>query len=172
MNSKAFKKHIRCFKPSEFSEWIGWGHPSLFLKLDRYRQILYAPVHPSPAPGALARFDEADSWHYCEKEGPTLSRACDVFPNCEPAYALTVALTCNLWGGIGIYFDTHYNGRKWIMLHLDTRTPGEGHQKRMTLLWIREQGEYLYPQYSEPAMRLLTRRLAESSGQRVSCAAR
>jgi hypothetical protein len=38
--------------------------------------------------------------------------------------------------GVGVYFDTHYRGGPWPMLHVDTRPEA--------LLWYREDGTYHY----------------------------
>ena len=153
MNSHQFTKQIRHFKPSEFSEWIGYGHPKLFCSLDEFRRILGCRIFPSPAPGALARFDWSDrkSQHFCDYQGPRLSKAVDVFPDCQIEHAFIMAMCSQLFGGVGVYFDTFYNGKKWPMLHLDIRDIED-----VTLIWFRHQhNDYRYPQYCHKDMRLL-----------------
>ena len=147
LNSKKFKEQLLYFAPAEFPEWIGYGHPKLFYSLDEYRALLGCRIYPSPAPGALARFDWNDrkSQHYAEKEGLALSKAVDVFPDCSIQIAFLQALTSQLWGGVGVYFDTEYNGESWPMLHLDIRNPGA-----FTAIWFRiNKHDYRSPQFNK-----------------------
>lgn len=128
------------FTPYEFSENPDlYAHPDLLIGLQTYRNILGSIIYPSPVQGALARFNENhNSMHSVYKSGNEgLSKAIDVFCNTSIFKAWTVALNSNLWGGIGVYFDTKYNGMVWPMLHLDKRN--------VPLVWFRSEGIYYYP---------------------------
>lgn len=108
----------------------------LVLGLDEYRQRLGHPLVPSPLAGAWYRKDGSKtSRHYAVGR---LSDAGDVFPQCDIRDALLVALHCDWWGGIGVYLDTNGpNGKPQPMLHLDLRPQRQ--------LWLRYQGQYIYP---------------------------
>ena len=125
---------IKHFKKSEFSESPDeHANPQLILSLDKYRRYLDQPIHPSPAPGALARFDAnaKTSRHYAFGRK---SDAIDVFCDVPIFKVWSIAINSRLWGGIGVYFDTKYCNNPLCMLHLDLRS----HQS----LWFRNNGEY------------------------------
>lgn len=116
--------------------------------VQNYRNILGCPFNISLADGALIRFDgRKTSEHYViinpETARPEkLSRAIDGFPDCNIFEAWTKALSSNLFGGIGVYFDTkNNNGEPQPMLHLDLRS--------LPLIWYRDKGEYFYPHKDE-----------------------
>ena len=126
---------VRRFTPSEFPEDPEkYSDPVLIHSLDDFAVVLGKAVHPSPAPGALARLDGSKtSRHYAVKR---LSDGVDVFCRCSIFRAWATAMM--RFGGVGVYFDTMYQGRPWPMLHLDKR------QKKT--IWFRdEQGQYHYP---------------------------
>jgi len=132
---------VRNFKRSEFHDPIDdhlYDHVIYFL--DDYRDALGERVHPSPVSGAIVRFDGSKtSRHYAVGR---LSDAIDIFPEGNPIKAWLTAMSMPEWGGIGIYFDTHNDGRPWVMLHLDLR-PYVGH---MRTVWYRLNGkDYYYP---------------------------
>lgn len=120
------------------------AQPALIYRLQTLRDQLGAPLYPSPARGALARFD-----------GPTTSRhyavgrrcdAVDVFPATgflARAWLHAVAL----FGGVGLYVDTQFRGQPWPMLHVDLRPA--------PTWWLRDAGVYHYAQGSTTAMRRL-----------------
>jgi len=127
---------MRYFKNSEFPEDPDkYAADSLLFNLDRLRAYMGVPVYPSPAKGALARFDEKskDSQHYAVGR---LSTACDIFIDCNPFEAYIKILKSRLFKRIGIYFDTHYKSKPWVMFHVDL--------KDQDLMWIRNNGKYIY----------------------------
>jgi|GEM_PF-2560627 len=152
------------FKPSEFAENPDkFADPQLIYGLQDYRNLLGRKVFPSPVPGALARSDK-DSQHFYNLESGIRSRAGDVFVEGCPAEAWQIAVTSQLWGGVGLYLDTKYKGKKWPMLHLDLRSLGENHSKEMVLLWIRtKKGKYRYPQHEKGGMKYLFKTLKKIS---------
>ena len=124
--------NLNRFKPEEFpsEKEIDMTDPALFFKLEDYAETLKFPVHPSKAKGALAReYGSAESKHYAIGR---LSTAVDFFPECNICQAWVLAVS--FFGGVGIYFDTHYKNRKWIMLHGDLRT--------QRTFWYRDVGVY------------------------------
>lgn len=139
---------IKKFAPDEFPEDPNrYARPKLIYRLDSYRLLLGEYVYPSPTAGGLARFDNASkgSRHYAW--GKQLSDAVDVFPEGDPGRALLIALTCQLFGGVGLYLDTEHDGHNWPMIHLDLRSLGRNHADKTALLWVRRNGQYTYPQY-------------------------
>ena len=114
--------------------------PELIYQLNTFRKVLGRPIYPSPVKGALARQSGSEnSRHYAVNR---LSDAIDVFCTGDPFHTWITAITSKLWGGIGIYPFTRFQGREWVMFHLDMR-PG------MTL-WVRDRdGAYYYPQRIE-----------------------
>jgi hypothetical protein len=133
------------FSPGEFSEDPDkFAHPELLTKAQEFRNILGAKIFPSKKEGALARsYGNQTSMHYVMKVyGEHFSKAWDIFCNTHIFKAWTVALNCNLWTGVGVYFDTNgNNGKPWPMLHLDLRPK--------PLIWYRDKGEYFYPHLSK-----------------------
>ena len=120
------------FKASEFpsEEEINLTDLRVFRILDDYISDLGYPIYPSKTKGSLARkYGEQTSRHYVIGK---LSTAVDFFPDCNPLQAWICAL--HHFAGVGVYFDTNYKHRKWIMLHGDLRTG----QK----LWRRDNGIY------------------------------
>lgn len=112
--------------------------------IQQYRNILGCPFNISFDPGALIRFDgRRMSEHFViinpETGKPNkLSTAIDGFPNCDIFEAWSKALSSNLFGGVGVYFDTLNNqGVAQPMLHLDLR--------KHPLIWYRNHGVYYYP---------------------------
>jgi len=140
--------NMKNFEPDEFSENPNeFAHPLLLSNLQKYRNILNEKIFPSKATGSLARFDGSNtSLHYIEtdtvlKENilqyENLSKAVDCFCDTEIFHSWSVAVSCGLWGGVGVYFDTKYNDKFCPMLHLDIRDK--------PLIWYRSQGKYYYP---------------------------
>lgn len=124
---------ITRFKASEFPEDPERCADVFFLReLNAFAIKLKAAVFPSPAPGALCRFDGSKtSRHYAVERR---ADACDVFCNCSIGKAWTTAI--QRFSGVGVYFDTHFRGGPWPMLHLDMRPEA--------LLWYRQDGIYHY----------------------------
>ena len=109
-------------------------HADIFFmrQLDAFAIALGSAVFPSPEPGALARFTgSSKSRHYAIGRQ---SDACDIFCNCPISKAWTTAL--QFFTGVGVYFDTHFRGGPWPMLHVDMRP--------RTLVWYRDV-DYHYP---------------------------
>ena len=152
------------FKPSEFSENPDkFADPRLIYNLQDYRNLLGKKVYPSPVPGALARSDKV-SQHYYNLEADIKSRAGDVFVEGCTAEAWQIAVTSQLWGGVGLYLNTLFKNQKWLMLHLDLRALGKNHSKKTVLLWIRDKkGQYRYPQYEKGGMKYLFKTLKKIS---------
>lgn len=125
---------INRFQPDEFLEDPERYADIFFLRqLDAFAIALDKAVYPSPVSGALARFKGSKtSRHYAIGR---LSDACDIFCNCQISKAWTMAL--QFFTGVGVYFDTHYKGVSWPMLHVDSRPK--------TLIWYRDENSYHYP---------------------------
>lgn len=118
------------FSESEFDHIdLSRMNENLFIELQNYRDMLGKRIYPSPL---------QDAWH--RESGSTTSRhyaidrlsdAGDVFPDCHILEAFVTALRCK-FGGIGVYLDTHYQGKPWPMLHLDMRPVDQ------QAIWLRE----------------------------------
>ena len=124
--------NLKRFKAKEFpsQKEIDMTDPRLFRTLDEYAIDLGYLVYPSKAKGALARdYGDSGSRHYAVGR---LSTAVDFFPDCSILRAFFMA--CHYFGGVGLYFDTHFRKRRWIMLHGDLRN----HQR----IWWREDEVY------------------------------
>lgn len=138
------------FTPGEFSENPNkFAHPELLINAQKFRTILGAKIFPSKSIGALARtYGSIESMHYIGKdkivtksEDKYLSKAWDIFCNTHIFKAWTVAVSCGLWTGVGVYFDTNRSCHLWPMLHLDLRSSPS--------IWYREHGIYHYPNQSK-----------------------
>lgn len=145
---------VRYFNPKidKFSEDPDLhASPQLIYDLDTYRGMLGVPINPSPAPGALARFDGSKgSQHYAVGRK---SSAIDIFVNRDNiTRAWLIAVTCGLWGGVGIYPTTKYRGVTWPMMHLDKRNiPDAG-----PLCWVRlKTGKYVYARSERDVLTVL-----------------
>lgn len=124
----------RHFQPGEFPEDPRrYAEPALIARLDEWREVVGAPMRPSPAPGALARFDGREGTrHYAVGR---LSDAVDVFVDGSQAAAWMAAV--RLFGGVGFYVDTTYGGERRPMFHVDLRPE--------PLCWLRSGGSrYTY----------------------------
>jgi hypothetical protein len=143
---------MKYFSEQEFPEDLEYAETELLEKLDQLRGWYNEPIYPSPASGALARFHDEDSQHYAG--GDRKSRAVDWFPGGSYQRAWLLAVTAG-FGGVGIYFDTHFRGERHVMLHTDIR------DRQPALIWMRIKGEYFYFQYEESAMRDFFERMRE-----------
>ena len=127
---------VEDFDRSEFPRGILKNMSADFMEqLFAFRKRLNAALIPSPLQEGWVRMDGSPgSQHYAVGR---LSTAGDVFlaEGADARYAFTLA--CQFFNGVGIYYDTHINGKPRIMLHLDTR--------EVPTVWCRHQGEYLYP---------------------------
>jgi hypothetical protein len=144
------------FHPDDFSEDPNKDAlPKLIYNVDQWRKLCGFPISPSLAEGALARFGDADkdSRHYAVERK---SDALDCFPHGDPVQAFMAALCSQLFGAVGLYLDTMFRGHPWPMLHVDLRPLGEGHSKEMALIWVRDEGEYVYPQYEANSTGLIS----------------
>ena len=126
------------FSASEFPEGVDrYCDPVFMMKLNLFREALGCAVIPSPRKAAWYRHKAGkNNRHFV---GPAdqpsrLSDAGDVFPQCDPFYALVTAIECG-FTGIGLYYDTHLNGDQRWMMHLDTR-PGD------LVMWERRNWRY------------------------------
>ncbi len=128
-------KKINNFTKDEFSEDIKYAHTDLLQNLDLLRDFVGCAIFPSPVQGALARFDQKskDSQHYAKNR---LSTAIDVFVNTDPFEAYCKILYSKLFRRVGVYFDTKYRNKPWVMFHLDL--------KDQDLLWYRDEFGYCY----------------------------
>src|SRR5690625_8040726 len=88
-------------------------------------------LHRSRVAGAWVRPDGCKA----PRRYVTHADAGDIFPMGCPVLAYHAALLT--FSGVGIYFDTTYNGHPHPMLHVDLR------EKPTT--WFRARGEYFYP---------------------------
>lgn len=151
---------VQYFGPWEFSENPNrYAKSQLIYAIDQIRDWYGHRVFPSPHPGALARFDGSpESRHYAVGR---LSDANDLFPDGDPREFFLLTLSSDLFGGIGIYWDTYYEGEHKYMFHLDKRPLGVGHNRKTALIWIHDkQNGYRYPQYDPKARNELFRKLA------------
>jgi hypothetical protein len=128
-------KEIKNFHPSEFSEDPDqFADPMLIKILQGIRKAWGKPIYPSPAKGALARFDEksSKSQHYAVNRKST---AGDIFPEGIPIDFLHLLFCIPALNGIGIYRDTiGPDGTAWPMFHIDIRPTGLN--KFQPIFWI------------------------------------
>ena len=104
--------------------------PQLFKIFNDYSIDLGYNIYPNNAKGSLARdYGDSNSRHYAIGR---LSTAIDFFPDCSILRAFFTAL--RYFGGVGLYVDTCFRKRKWVMLHCDLRD----YQK----IWYRQEGKY------------------------------
>lgn len=138
-------ENVPNFSSGEFSEDPDiYAYKHLIYSLQLARSELKVPVYPSPAPGALARTDERArrSMHYCNPEEGLFSRAVDFFVEGNPVKALFVLLGGGHFTRLGMYFDTFYDGKPWVMFHGDKYPDYSQHG----FIWYRdENGVYHYP---------------------------
>ena len=128
---------VAYFQESEFPPGVtDKVSRSYFYRLDFFRSQLGSKVFPSPLVEGWVRTDGSKtSRHYIGENGDERqSDAGDVFIECDPFYAMIIAIECG-FTGIGLYFDTQYKGQSMTMMHLDTR-PGR------PVIWTRVDGEY------------------------------
>jgi hypothetical protein len=124
--------------------------PQIVHNLEQFRRWYGSPIHPSPVERGLARFKDRDegSRHYAVGR---LSDALDWFPEGSVQQAWLLAISCGLFGAVGIYTNTKFRGRKWTMFHTDNRPGGVGHSRTHPLLWWRNEDGYFYLQYDREA---------------------
>lgn len=134
---------IKHFSAKEFvgrEEEVKAANQTLFNYLDRLRDLIGEPIYPSPVKGALARFEgDIHTQHYAVDR---LSTAIDIFVAGDQYRNYRIITGCGLFTGVGIYFDTFYNNTSWPMFHVDLRP------EQWTKLWMREDGNYIYPDSS------------------------
>ncbi len=149
--------------PDEFSEDpIKYADPQFIIALQDFRILYGKPYYPSPVSGALARFDGSKtSKHYVGDKDKIerRSNANDGFWEGLPIDVYHTAITCGLFGGIGVYFDGFYSRKSWPRFHFDTRKNGF---KSMPLIWFVKNNKYYYPQYDIDAWLLLKDRILYS----------
>lgn len=116
----------------------------ILMNIQEYRNILGCPFFISLDTRAIVRFDGRIT--SCHKvivspfDGTItkISTAIDGFPDCDSFKSWSKALSSNLFGGVGVYFDTNGNdGKPCPMFHLDLRP--------ISLIWYRDDGKYFYP---------------------------
>lgn len=122
---------VKYFQPKEFPLGeLDFLNRYVIEELDKVREALGTPLIPSPAPGAVVRFDAVDelgwptSWHAsCEKR--KLGQAIDVFvpqaENLHLAEVIAKIFGATRFRGVGFYFDAHLGGKPTFMMHLDLR---------------------------------------------------
>lgn len=144
------------FQKGEFPENPDlYAEPSLIYMLDDFRALLNLPIYPSPANGALARFDgNPDSRHYAVDRK---SDAVDIFVDGDIRHVWLTAMMSGLWGGVGVYFDTYYLSIKWPMLHLDLRPLTS---LNSVTYWFRD-GDYYHPMSNNDHRQRLFQLLSE-----------
>ncbi len=125
--------------PQEKASFIS---KSILINIQKYRYLLGCPFSISMNSDALIRYDGNEkSEHYVKVENGNIikrSTAIDGYPSCDIFKAWTIALSFNLFGGVGVYFDTTNNhGVQQPMLHLDLR--------EKPLIWCRIDKKYYYP---------------------------
>lgn len=147
------------FKPEHFPENPDlYSDPKIMYALQSIRSKSRQLIFPSPAPGALARFDgnEATQHYVGNALNPTRkSTAIDFFMEGIPIQNLCTVMTITEIKGIGVYLDTFGpDGKLWVMFHIDVRE--NGFTDDLALLWICEKvwkpsdkkmiNTYRYPQ--------------------------
>jgi hypothetical protein len=131
------------FSPEEFPEDPNaYASEYLLATLQSARSALKVPIYPSPAPGALARFDRTTSMHFCDPDKYEYSKAVDFFVAGNPVDAFYKLVMSRTFYRIGVYFDTRYRGQNWVMFH------GDNGYSNLTRLWFRDKGKYYYPRYT------------------------
>lgn len=155
---------LKYFKPGEFPAGVlEYVDAALIKKLDQFRAALGASLTPSPLRAGWIREDGSKtSQHYIgplrrNEDGhllpQRLSTAGDLFPKCDIRHALMTALRMG-FGGIGVYLDTRGpSGAPQPMIHVDLR---EGAPQ----LWMRDNGQYLYPYRGAKEMALFFDKLS------------
>lgn len=133
-------KTIDNFSKDEFPEGVLANLDAEFIRtLSKFRDNLGSELYPSPLPDGWVRTKGSKgSQHYAVGR---LSTAGDVFlsESQDPRTAFTRA--CQYFKGVGIYYDTIYEGKPRIMLHIDTRDTAT--------TWCRHKGNYIYPNKSK-----------------------
>lgn len=138
------------FKKEEFPEDPDkYADSVVIYALQQIRTFLGTYIYPSPAKGALARFDFEDrhSQHYCNLDQGIHSKAVDWFTEGDPktTFLTLISLRYNFRpGAFGIYLDTQYHGKCWPMFHIDIRTIKD---LSLPTMWYREKGKYYYIQH-------------------------
>lgn len=139
-------KLVPDFSVKEFSEDPDkYADPEVIYNLQRARLLLNVKIFPSPVSGALARINTGSktSQHYTDSQGTIKSKAIDFF--CEGNCAVNTMLLLNsrIFKRFGVYFDTKYDGKKWVMFHGDNKIKSD------PLFWYRDGcGVYHYPTIS------------------------
>lgn len=150
---------VRYFSLYEFAgreNEVEFAQQELFTALDKYRVLIGEAIHPSPAEGALSRFvGSPTSRHYVDHQ--KRSDAIDVFIRGDFFKNWRIATMTKLFGGVGLYVDTHFKDVRWPMFHLDTRP------SPYAVLWARSGGEYIYPYNGPTSLRLYLEALEEAS---------
>lgn len=121
---------VRYFKPNEFPlEELEFLNKYVVEELDKARDVIGIPVFVSPVKGAVVRFRENEQgypfgWHD-SAEKRKLGQAVDVFiPDSKKLTVvdlITTVISITRFRGMGIYFDTIYEGKPCVMLHFDLR---------------------------------------------------
>lgn len=135
--------NIPNFSTNEFPEGeLKFASMEIIQSIQKVRTELGYSIYPSRVKGALSRIKKGTSRH-CALDRE--SDAIDWFPKKgQNLFELfSTLLEMRLFGGIGIYFDTTgYPSSSDIMIHTDLR-PIDAYKR--TLIWMRADGEYLYP---------------------------
>lgn len=155
---------IRNFNEDEFPEGeLEYTSTKILTRMDTLRDLIGSPIYPSPVKGSLARIGEDEnSQHYAKEDGSILSKADDWFPfeNEKISFVFTACISCGLFGGIGVYFDTHgLRGSHDVMFHTDTRTVDK---YEFPTIWFRKNKQYYYPFASHDLMKELFRLIGEA----------
>lgn len=137
-----------------------WGNPglvdpNLIYTSCEYRKVLNHRLHISPIEGAVySEGGHADkSWHRIIPGRNNLSKAMDVFPECDLAFAWITALRFP-FGGVGVYPFAEYPAKRIKgMLHLDMR-PYDRYLER-ALWWRDDDGKYHWLREQDDVWELL-----------------
>ena len=125
------------------SEWpdtdvLNGVSPEVIALLDDTRSACGIGLRPSRHPRAWIRDGDGSSRHYAGEAG-------DFFPVRNPVHVWLTMIQIG-WGGIGIYSDTHWDGKPAIKLHGDIRPLRRG---RPTL-WARTQAHGMISEARTP----------------------
>jgi len=103
--------------------------PDYIYAMDYFRYTLDCPIYASPNPKAFVARDghSKTSQHY-------LGRAGDWFTHARLERVMMALARYNPFTGIGIYFDTYFEGKPCLMLHTDLRISNDAITKSW---WIR-----------------------------------
>ena len=139
--------NLRYFNREEFGLFWPLIDDDLLEKLDELRHQWGKPIFISPVEGGVGRVHEDSQSQHNIINTYGVVRAVDIFPAGASGESMTTAeaeqfveFARNIgFTGIGVYTDTYYDNRPWIMVHVDVRLDREVGNPA---LWSRIEQEY------------------------------